>query len=303
MKKLIFLIPFFALFSCSKEPVEKKVFLDSEGIPIPTHYFVNDFSGKMLDSAQAGKLNRRLKEYEDSTTNQIVVICLPNLPQNSSGGTWSIEDLGVETGRKWAIGQKNKDNGVLFLIAFEEHKTHIATGYGIEGALPDITCGYILDEDVQPLFKEEKYYEGIDKAITSMQRSIAGEYLADREAQQKENMVLIWFLVGLGICAILGAIFPMFIGYIPGGIYGGGYWYYNYADYSVLESLLALAICAVATLIVSALIRLFFTGDLGMSSSGSEIFSGTGIAGGGGGGGGFSGGGGSFGGGGASGGW
>ncbi len=302
MKKILFLIPVIVLFSCSSEPDKKPDFLDSEGIPIPTHYFVNDFSGKMLDTTQVGKLNNRLKKYEDSTTTQIVVICLPKLPENSSGSTWEIEDLGVETGRKWQIGQKSKNNGVLFLIALEDHKTRIETGYGVEGALPDVTCGYILDEDVKPLFKEEKYYEGIDKAITSMEKSLAGEYLKDREAKQKENMILIWLLIGLGICSIIGAVAPMPIGYIAGGIYGGVYWHFGYEGL-LMESSLALIVCAIVVFIVSGLIRIFFTGDLGLSesSSGGQFFSGSGI--GGGGGGGFSGGGGSFGGGGASGSW
>jgi uncharacterized protein len=289
MKKLFFLIPIFALFSCEPEK-ETKPFLDADGIPMPTHYFTNDFTGKMLDSTEIGKLNRRLKAYEDSTTNQIVVICLPKLPDNKNGNTWNLEELTTETFRKWGIGQKDKNNGVLFLIAFDDHKNRIEPGYGLEGALPDIICKHILDENVKPHFEDEKYYEGIDEAITKMEKAIAGEYLAERKAEKDEYNFWIWLAVGLGIAGLLGFI-RLIIAAIVGGAYGGFYWYYMHPPlHDIPEAIAAVFICAVLGIIAKFVIE----AGIGFDGSSSDSSGGSG---------GFFGGGGGSGGGGASGSW
>lgn len=294
---LFFLLPVVTLFSCDKQPEEQKSFLDKNGIPIPTHSYVNDFSGKMLDTLQVAELNFRLKAYEDSTTTQIVVICLPELPKNSNGSTWEIADLAVETGRVWGIGQKDKNNGVLFLVAFKDHKDHIATGYGTEGALPDIICKQILDDDVEPWFKDEKYYDGIEKCITRIQRALAGEYLNDKKQEKEETMFWIWLAVGLGICAIVGAIFHLGIAAGLGGVYGFIYWFVLKDIF--LISLFAALIAGAVAFIAAFILRIGVGGgvgeDGGWSSSGGGWSSGGSS--------GFSGGGGSFGGGGASGSW
>lgn len=296
MKKFLLLIPLFTLFSCSDQ--EDVTFLDGQGVPIPTQFYVNDFTGEILDTTEVYKLNQRLKAYEDSTTTQIVVICLPKLPDNQNGDTWNLEELATKTFRTWGIGQKEKNNGVLLLIAFEDRKSRIETGYGAEGALPDIICGHILDEDLEPNFKDKDYYEGIDKTITSMQKAFAGEYLAERKARKEKESFWVWLAIGLGVCAIVGAILKLWFGGLLGGFYGAIYWYVHSHD--VLETVLAVVVCAVLAFIASFIVRAILLGgdsDSSYSSSGwSSGSSGSS-------GGGFSGGGGSSGGGGASGGW
>jgi uncharacterized protein len=296
MKKIwIFLIWVCGLSACADD--KPTPYLDTDGIPIKTSFYVNDFSQTMLDTMQINHLHRRLKAYEDSTSNQIVVICLPTFPKHKNGDTWDLEDLSLNIARTWGIGQKDKNNGVLLLIILEDKKDRIEVGYGLEGALPDIICKRILDKEIKPNFEEEEYYKGIDQAITAIQRSISGEYQKEAAAEDRSDTFWTIYLISFGVCLLVSVfIHNLVFVLILGGLCGGVGWHMYTHD--LLWSLLAAIIGAIALLIASRIARAVILdggdGD-GFSFSSSGISSSSG--------GGFSGGGGSFGGGGASGGW
>jgi uncharacterized protein len=70
--------------------------------------------------------------------------------------------------RKWGIGSKEKNNGVLVLVAKKDRKMSIQTGYGAEGALPDITTQQIIQNDMKPRFRENDYYGGLMQQLTTL---------------------------------------------------------------------------------------------------------------------------------------
>jgi uncharacterized protein len=126
----------------------------------PTNYITNETSSITADEEK--KLNSKLRRYEDSTSNQIFVYVA-----NSLNGK-DLEQFCQDIFHNWKIGQDGKNNGVLIAIFINDHKFRIQTGYGLEGVLPDLLTKQIQDNDMRPLFKENRYYEGIDKGVDQL---------------------------------------------------------------------------------------------------------------------------------------
>lgn len=132
---------------------------------------VNDFTGTLAPD-QAAALERRLVTFDDSTSTQIAVVLI-----NTTDG-YEISQYATDLGRKWGVGGKEWNNGVVLLIAKDDRKMNIATGYGAEGALPDITAKHIIDDIIRPSFKADDYYGGINAGVTAMMKALQGEYKA-----------------------------------------------------------------------------------------------------------------------------
>jgi uncharacterized protein len=120
-----------------------------------------------------------------------------------SVGGYEIADYAVQLFNKWEIGQKKKNNGILVLIAKDDHKIFIATGYGAEGALPDMICKKIIENDIKPNFKTGNFYEGIDAATNSIISLMKGEYTADEYMQRGRNKQVPWFPFAMFLFIIL----------------------------------------------------------------------------------------------------
>ncbi len=125
----------------------------SADIPKPVGY-VNDFAS-VLNQSTKNKLNRLLVELKQKTGVEFTVVTI-----KGTGGE-DIFDYSMELFQKWGIGQKGKDNGILFLIDVKNHKLRINTGYGVEGILPDGLLGRIRDRYIIPYFKKGDYNGGI----------------------------------------------------------------------------------------------------------------------------------------------
>lgn len=136
-----------------------------------TQQLVNDFSNT-LTPAQRQALENKLLAFSDSTSTQIAVVIIPSLNGND------VSDYNLKLGRAWGVGGKEFNNGVVLLIAKDDHKLNIATGYGVEGALPDITCKQIIEDIIVPKFKGEDYYRGIDEGTDAIMQAVKGEYKA-----------------------------------------------------------------------------------------------------------------------------
>lgn len=139
---------------------------------------VNDFTGT-LTQEQKDALERKLVAFDDSTSTQIAVVIIPSLNGNE------IADYNVKLFRAWKVGNKKTNNGVVLLIAKEDRKLNITTGYGVEGALPDITCKEIIDEIIVPQFRGNDYYRGIDRGTTAIMQAVKGEYTAPKGYRSK----------------------------------------------------------------------------------------------------------------------
>lgn len=128
--------------------------------------YVNDFAG-LLTASQQSALAQMLSELERKTTSQIAVVTLRSL----EGG--EISDFSNRLFEKWGIGKKGKDNGVMVLVAIEDRKAWIETGYGLEPILPDARAGRILDEAVIPAFRRNNYAAGLIAGVQVIASIIA----------------------------------------------------------------------------------------------------------------------------------
>lgn len=165
MKKLLFILLTVFSFAATGQNTLPK--------PNPPR-LVND-AAKVLSPEQVEILERKLVAFDDSTSNQIVVVLIKTL------GDYAIEDYAVKLFRDWGIGNKKTNNGILILAAIDDRKVRIEVGYGLEGAIPDITSASIIRNDIVPNFKAGNYYRGIDQAIESVSKAAAGEYKVVRE--------------------------------------------------------------------------------------------------------------------------
>ena len=134
----------------------------------------------VLDASTTTALTQSLAELEQKTTDQLVVVTLKSLQ-----GT-SIEDYGYQLGRRWQIGQKDKNNGVLLIVAPNERKVRIEVGYGPEGTLTDAVTKLIIENSILPRFKVADYAGGIKRGVEDIVQVLSGDAQEwqNRAAQQ-----------------------------------------------------------------------------------------------------------------------
>jgi uncharacterized protein len=250
-----------------------------------------------LGSDQKASLEQDLKAFEDRKGSQVAVLIVPTTEPET------IEQYSIRVAEQWKIGRKKVDDGAILVVAKDDRKLRIEVGYGLEGALTDLTSKRIIDEEIVPKFRAGDFAAGISAGVDRMLRVIDGEPLpAPKPQGQYANNFNIGDLfnpfVIVGVL-VLGGIFRSVFGRLfgsaaVGGIVGFVAWLFIG---SLVVSGAAGALAFVFTLFGDAIV------------SGAGRSGGTWIGGGrgggsfSGGGGGFSGGGGSFGGGGASGSW
>jgi len=166
--------------------------------PEPAVY-VHDYAGWLQPNEKAA-LEQKLRTYWDSTSTQVVVMIRPDIGDYDKAG------YAFELGNRWGIGRADKDNGVVMLVKSEppERGIFIATGYGTEGALPDITAGRIIRNTMAPYFRQQQYYEGINAGVDDIIRALEGEFRT--EPAQKVatwKVLLVVLLVALVFLRIL----------------------------------------------------------------------------------------------------
>ena len=129
----------------------------------------------MMSKRDAKKLELKLIQYSDSTSTQIVVITIESLNGND------IAIYTTELAHKWGIGEKGKDNGVVILLSKNDKKVTVRSGYGVEHLLTDALSKRIIEQIMTPLFKQGKFYEGLDKATDAIIDILAGSYKGDTD--------------------------------------------------------------------------------------------------------------------------
>lgn len=203
MKRLLLILGL--LFSvCASAQIDKVI----PKRPSPPR-LVNDYTNT-LTGYQAKALEDKLVAYDDSTSNQIAVVIVPTT------GDYSVEEVGLEILRRWGVGNKEKNNGIVLLIAKDDRKLRIEVGYGLEGAIPDITAKSIIENEIKPSFKEDNYYRGIDLGTDAIIKAAAGEYKAPANYGSKKKKGVNWV-------TILFVIIFIIIGLAGGGSGGGTY--------------------------------------------------------------------------------
>lgn len=161
----------------------------AQWLPEKTNRLVNDYSG-MLSSSQAADLEHRLEAFSDSTSNQVLVIITPTLGGDDENA------VAQRIGQSWGVGQKDFNNGVVILIKSKTDEENwgavaIATGYGAEGALPDLFCKRIIDDCMLSPLGNGDYYKAIDEALEVILPVLAGEYsYAQYRKDERRSLLL-----------------------------------------------------------------------------------------------------------------
>ncbi len=163
MKRFLFTILFLI-------PVIASMAQDVPPRPSPPR-LVNDFTNTLAPD-QIATLERKLVAYDDSTSNQIAIVIVPTT------NDYAPVDYATKLGREWGVGNKKTNNGVIILVAKNDRTVFIAPGYGLEGALPDITCNSIINNEIRPNFRENDFFRGLDLGTTAIMKAAAGEYKA-----------------------------------------------------------------------------------------------------------------------------
>lgn len=152
--------------------------------PMQPPRMVNDFS-VLLDPGNRDILENKLQSFYYQTSTQIYVVILDDL------AGYDIADFTFQLGEKWGVGTKEKDNGIVILLNPSPDRRHgnvfIATGYGLESAVPDAIANRIVDYEMIPFFREQKYYEGLEEATNTIIDLTRGEYTADEYLQRHET--------------------------------------------------------------------------------------------------------------------
>ncbi|MGY3229781.1 uncharacterized protein ACVWWJ_001265 [Luteibacter sp. HA06] len=265
---------------------------------------VTDLTGT-LSADQISQLDTKLADLEKRKGAQVVVLMVPTTQPDA------LEDYSLKVAEANKVGRKGPDDGVLLLVAKDDRRVRIETGYGLEGALPDAIASRIIREYMAPKLRTNDYYGGISDALTAITQIVDGEALPppvnpDESHERRRGgggsllLPLIFgvlFLRGILGRAPLWARMP-----VGGAVTGGLGWLFMH---SVFGGVIGLVAGALFMAIPGGAGRSIGGGGWGGFGGwgGGGGFGGGGFGGGGGGGGGFSGGGGSFGGGGASGSW
>ncbi len=148
--------------------------ISKDELPAKTDRLVNDYTGNTLSPPQIHALEQELRKFTDSTSTQIAIIILQSVGDND------IADYAAQIGEKWGIGTKKKDNGILILVAKEDHKMTIQVGYGLEPVIPDVIAKTIVDNEMSPAFKQGNFYLGLHNSVNTLMSLARKEFTPDQ---------------------------------------------------------------------------------------------------------------------------
>ena len=194
--------------------------------------YINDFAG-LLDHKETARLNRLIGDLEKKTTAQIAVVTVDSIAPET------VETYANKLFEKWGIGRKDKDNGVLLLVAVKERKTRIEVGYGLEGAIPDAKAYAVYRNILVPNFRAGDFKRGITRAVEVLAGMIAKEYEVEvpglspvevSSSAGREKPGLPGILGGIVFVVLFILIFGLRMGLFGAILLGsgrrrGGYWY------------------------------------------------------------------------------
>jgi uncharacterized protein len=142
--------------------------------------YVNDLAGVISPETEL-KIEHFLRGFESSDSTQLVVLTIDSLEGEA------LEEYSLKVVESWKIGQKEKDNGALLLIARQEREMRIEVGYGLEGKLTDLLAGRIIDNEIKPRFQAGDFDGGVIAGVASMAEAVRGEYQGTGRVGQKKK--------------------------------------------------------------------------------------------------------------------
>ena len=178
--------------------------------------WVTDTAG-VLSPTDERKLESLLESLRRNTTNEIAVVVLPDL------GGQPIERVALELGRRWKVGAKDKNNGVVLCVAIAERKLRIEVGSGLEGDLTDAEAGRIIREEIAPSFRTGRVYEGLFNGVAAIHTRISDQPLPAEVVQaQGKRSTQRQQSVFSGLLGLVFALFLLFLITRGGGRGGAG---------------------------------------------------------------------------------
>ena len=202
----------------------------AEWLPTKTNRLVNDYS-QILTEEQRNTLEQRLVDFNDSTSNQILVVITPTLGGDDENA------VAQRIGQQWGVGQQEFNNGVVILIKSKTDDENwgavaISTGYGAEGALPDVFCKRIIDDHMLLPLGDGEYYHALTAALDVIEPVLAGEYSYEqyRKDERREGFIALGVFVLFIALALIVVIIdakkhPEHWKGGTGGMGGGGFFY------------------------------------------------------------------------------
>ncbi len=167
--------------------------------------YVNDYAGVITEKDKAS-MESVAKEVEDKTGAQIAVLTVKSMAPYAS-----IEDFGMAVAEKWKVGQKDKDTGIIIILAMEERKVRIEVGYGLEGIFNDARTGRILDNTILPYFRGGDFSAGLRRGMFKIADTIGTEMDVelDERAKMQDNSfteslcLLLFFIIFVSIFVLM----------------------------------------------------------------------------------------------------
>jgi uncharacterized protein len=167
---------------------------------------IND-TAHMLSQETVMELERMLTAYEDSTTNQIVLLTITSLDGEA------LEDYTLRVAETWKLGKKGVDNGILLLISKDDRKLRIEVGYGLEASVTDAVSSGIINGIITPRFKQGDFEAGIRDGLIALMQAADGTLSLDAlHASSDDEFPLVFFLLFwfsiVGLFTVIGIFSP-----------------------------------------------------------------------------------------------
>lgn len=160
--------------------------------------YVNDYAS-MMSPAVREKLEQDLHSFDLSDSTQVAVLTIDSLEGDP------LEDFSIRVVDKWKIGQKGKDNGVLFLVVKNDRKMRIEVGRGLEHVLTDLAAGRIIDNVVAPRFRDGRFDAGFEAGVAAVIRTTRGEYTPETGKRGEAPVLFKYLVIGGFLLVFLAA--------------------------------------------------------------------------------------------------
>lgn len=177
---------------------------------------VTDLTGT-LSAQQKSALEGRLAAFEAKKGSQVAVLIVPTTKPET------IEQYSIRVAQSWKLGRKGVDDGVLLLVAKDDHALRIEVGYGLEGVIPDATAWRVINEIIVPRFRAGDFAGGVEEGTAALMGLIEGEPLPAPQAAAREGSGLSLNAVFFAVAAALvfGRLLTAMLGRVLGAGLGG----------------------------------------------------------------------------------
>ncbi|GAB4193076.1 MAG: hypothetical protein OHK0057_34050 [Thermoflexibacter sp.] len=175
--------------------------------------FVNDYA-QVLSRAEIQQLEEKLRQFDKTTSNQVAIVILPSLEGNI------IDILANQWFKAWGIGRKNKDNGLLILIAIQDRKMRVEVGYGLNKVVTSSEAQKVIENQLKPNFRNNQFFKGLDEATTYLMGLAIQKFPPQANNSPVSNnvtinpidglipYVLLIFILGVIIAIVYGLLNP-----------------------------------------------------------------------------------------------